>query len=509
MTLKRIRPVCLLIGFFVLLNCSIPLSASAEQTPVSDLCCNWYEVFVYSFSDSNGDGIGDLEGLRQKLSYIEDLGCSGIWLMPIMPSPSYHKYDVTDYMDVDPLYGTLTDLRALLEDAHSRGIRVILDLPINHSSDQHPWFVLAAADKNAPTHAYYNWSDQAKSGFTEKNGLWYESRFVDSMPDLNLSNPDVRDEITKILAFWLCDVGVDGFRLDAVTSYYTGDVVANVEFLNWLADTAHSLSPGCFLVAEAWENLATLSRYSESRIDSFFTFPVSQTEGFIAKTLMPRVKAPGSRFAEYCLDLETQLAKASIPAPFLENHDTGRTVGFTGRGDPAKTKMACGLLCTMRGALFLYYGQEIGMVGSGDDPNKRIGMLWTTPEETTSPPPGVTKLEYAYPSVEEQSQDPDSILNYYRQALAIRNRHPEIAWGSSRILPCTDSNIAVIERSWNGNSIVLVVNPSRSEAELQLSGETASFSVLAESLTTGADPVLLEAQTLYLPAYSIAVLLST
>ena len=506
--MSKKRVFCLLLSLLVLL-CALPFpAAAADETAPDDVYCNWYEVFVYSFADSDGDGIGDLNGLREKLPYIQQLGCGGIWLMPIMPSPSYHKYDVTDYYAVDPQYGTLEDLRALLEAAHGMGIRVILDLPINHSSEQHPWFLSAAADESSPYRDYYNWSDSAKTGYTEKDGLWYESRFVSSMPDLNLENPAVREEIRNILSYWLCDVGVDGFRLDAVTSYYTGDVGANVAFLDWLADTAHTLSPGCFLVAEAWENLATLSRYSASRIDSFFTFPVSQNEGYIAKVLMPRVKEPGVRFGNSVLELEQSLDAASIPAPFLENHDTGRTVGFTGRQDPDRTKMAGGLLCMMRGALFLYYGQEIGMVGSGDDPNKRIGMLWTTEAETTTPPPGVTKLEYAYPSVAEQDGDPLSLLNYYRHALALRGRYPAIARGASRILPCEDGSLCLIERSWNGQSVLLAINLSRSEARLDLSGDAALYSELADSLTVSEAPVTLQDGSLLLPGYGIALLLS-
>ena len=478
-----------------------PILDDSER--LDDKYREWYEVFVWSFSDSNGDGVGDLNGLTERLDYIRNLGCNGIWLMPVMPSPSYHKYDVTDYYDIDPQYGTLEDMRALLAAAHEKGIRIIVDLPVNHTSSLHPWFLSAADGPESPYRDYYVWSDMRANGYTEKNGAWYESRFVDSMPDLNLDNPAVREEIEAILRFWLEDVGVDGFRLDAVTSYYTGDRERNVEFLTWLGDAAHAIAPECYLVGEAWDNLSAISAYAESSVDSFFLFPASQSEGWIAKVLGLRNSRAGAMLGKYMTELQEALP-SSIPAPFLENHDTGRTVGFTGRDDPARTKMAGGLLCIMPGSIFIYYGQEIGMVGSGDDPNKRIGMLWTTEKETTSPPPGVTKREYAYPSVSEQMKDGDSILNYYRDALALRIRFPAIARGRTEVLSTEDERICLAVRTWEGESVLLAVNPSREDVTYELGG--IGYPNLAASLVTGGDPVKLEGGTLTLPAYSIAVL---
>ena len=506
----KCKPIlCFLLSLlllFSLCGCGTPAAKEAEITLIDDRVRNWYEVFVYSFADSDGDGIGDLKGLTGKLDYLSDLGINGLWLMPVMPSPSYHKYDVTDYRDIDPQYGTLDDFRTLLSEAHERGIRVIIDLPINHSSDLHPWFISAAADVGSPYRAYYLWSDTPQTGYSERNGNYYESRFVSSMPDLNLDNEQVRAEIEEILRFWLVDVGVDGFRLDAVTSYYTGQLEQNLAFLNWLGDTAHTISPDCFLVGEAWDNLSVIARYAGTSIDSYFTFPVSQAEGYLAKTLSPANRRPGQSYAEYTLQLERELPASTIPAPFTENHDTGRTVGFTGRDNPTRTKMAGGLLCMMRGGVFLYYGQEIGMVGSGEDPNKRIGMLWTSPEETTAPPPGVTRVEYAYPSVAEQEADSGSILNYYRDALTLRNRFPAIARGNSEILPCESDQACLILRTWEDQRLLLAINPSGKALDLSLSGEALDYPVLSGSLLTGSEPVSLSSGKLTLPACSIAVL---
>ena len=501
------RIFCLLLAFVLLLGLC---PAASADTPVDGQPDAWYEIFVRSFCDSDGDGLGDLNGVAQKLDYIASLGCGGIWLMPVMPSPSYHKYDVTDYFDIDPEYGTLADMRALLDAAHARGMRVILDLPVNHCSSEHPWFRNAAENENSPYRSWFNWSSEPQSGYSEYGGVYYESRFVDTMPDLNLDTPAVREQITFILRFWLQNIGVDGFRLDAVTSFYTGDTDRNVAFLNWLADTAHGIREDCFLVAEAWTDLNSLARYSESRVDSFFCFPVSQAEGYIAKVLGRANRHPGRSYGEYMALLEETLPAGTIPAPFTENHDTGRTVGFTGRSNLEKTKMAGGLLCLMRGAVFLYYGQEIGMVGSGEDPNKRIGMLWTDEASTTLPPPGTTKLEYAFPSVAEQEEDPASLLNYYRQALSLRARFPAIARGTSTVLPCDFDELCLIRREYEGEELLLVVNPSASPVQLSPAQYAPGFDTLAAYLCTDPDAAVLyqpEGSGLDMPPRSIAILI--
>ena len=467
---------------------------------------NWYEIFVRSYRDSDGDGIGDLRGVEYELPYIASLGIDGIWLMPIMPSPSYHKYDVTDYYDVDPEYGTLDDLRALLAAAHELGIRVILDLPVNHSSSQHPWFVSALADENSPYRNWYIFTTEPQNGYTGIDGVYYESRFVADMPDLNLDNADVRAEIAEILRFWLTDIGVDGFRLDAVTSYYTGRTKDNVAFLSWLGQTARSFSPDCYIVAEAWDNLSVISSYAEADIDSFFLFPVSQQEGYIAKLLGKAEKSPGKKYTNYTLQIEESLPEKSVPAPFLENHDTARSVNFLGRSNIEKIKMAAGLLCMMRGNVFVYYGQEIGMAGSGDDPNKRIGMLWDQEENAILPPPGTTKAEYVFPGVSEQAGDPDSILSYYREALAIRTAFPQIARGNSRDAGSEDPRVSLLLRGDEQKCVLIASNPSKEEASVPLSGEAASYTAIAAALYASGGEASLSSGTLTLPAYSIAIL---
>ena len=254
--MKR-KGTALLLAALLLVNAAGCGKAADISKVPDDNYRTWYEVFVYSFYDSNDDGVGDLQGLTEKLDYINDgdsrtdtdLGCNGIWLMPVMPAASYHKYDVTDYCDIDSEYGTLADFKTLVEECHKRGINVIIDLVMNHSSSQHEWFQTAASYLKelpegelpdtgvCPEVDYYLFSREQKEGFHRLEGTdwYYESRFWSEMPDLNLGNEAVRAEFEKIAEFWL-ELGVDGFRLDAAKEYYSGSVEANAEVLSWFTD---------------------------------------------------------------------------------------------------------------------------------------------------------------------------------------------------------------------------------------------------------------------------------
>ena len=361
-----------------------------------------YEVFVYSFADSDGDGIGDLNGLYDNLGYINDgqpssgvdLSAGEIWLMPIFPSPTYHKYDTTNYMDIDPAYGTLEDFDKLLNECHARGINVILDLALNHTSTEHPWF-LAAKEylKNLPAGKdpvkdecpyvwYYTFSREQYPGFVPMDGTWYyEARFWEGMPDLNLSTPEVRNELSTIMKFWL-DRGVDGFRLDAVTSYYTDNPDGNMEFMKWVADTVHGINPKAYLVAEAWTDQSSYASYYSTGVNSFFDFAYSGADGIIAQTVRGNMSAKS--FAESLANEENLYSSVNdhfINAPFYTNHDMPRSAGYYGDDDGPRTKLAGALNLLMTGNAFVYYGEELGMTGSGKDPNYRAPMYWISEEE--------------------------------------------------------------------------------------------------------------------------------
>ena len=510
-------------------------AASAADEPTaggngSSVC---YEVFVYSFYDSDGDGIGDLNGLAQKLDYINDgdpatdgdLGCDMIWLMPVFPSPTYHKYDATDYMDIDPQYGTLADFDALLADCHERGIRVILDLAVNHTSTGHPWFVQAcdylrglngseepSAD-DCPYVAYYNFVRQPMNGYAPLEGTnwYYEARFWSGMPDLNLDNDQVRGEIAAITAFWQ-ERGVDGFRLDAVTSFYTESQEDSIAFLTWLTDTVKANDPGAYLVAEAWVNQETYAEYYASGIDSMFDFAFADAEGYIAKIVKGRKDASlyGKKLAAE-EKLYAGINENYINAPFYTNHDMARSAGYYNRDDGSRTKLAQGLNLLMPGNAFLYYGEELGMKGSGKDENKRAPMYWTgdpDAEGMCDGPLDMDTVKMKFAPEDEQDTDEYSILSYVREAIRIRRDYPVIAAGTTKLVKDLSGHdiCAVTRKDSEGNKVLIVINTAEKAVTVDLSAADTGCGCLSAMLLVGEEQALLEDNLLTMPAFGIAVL---
>lgn len=484
----------------------------------------WYEIFVYSFCDSDGDGIGDLKGVTGKLDYLQELGINGIWLMPIHPSPSYHKYNVSDYRAIDPAYGTMEDFRELLAQCGARNIRVIMDLVVNHTGSDHAWFTAACeylrtlgdAEPNAqdcPYVDYYNFSREFHTGYTQVPGAdwYYESRFSPDMPDLNLGSDAVRAEIRDIMAYWL-GLGVSGFRVDAAKEFYSGQTDANIEVLSWLQQTLRELKEDAYLVAEVWDSFDQVTRYYESGITSIFNYPFGDSTGKIIKVIR------GAGNAATVTTFATALEKADkaylganpdyIDAPFLSNHDVGRIAGFCG-GDAAKTKLAGAMNLLMSGSAFVYYGEEIGMTGSGNDPSKRAPMYWNTQRDsgTTQPPPECVLPEsYPFGSLEEQRFDDDSVYNYYRQLIAIRQAIPAISHGRTTAETALNTGcVSDFRKTWGEESCIVLMNisPETSRADLSAYADWT----MAASLSAEGTPITLEGTALVLPPYGTAVLL--
>ncbi|MBQ9048131.1 MAG: hypothetical protein IJ120_09585 [Solobacterium sp.] len=407
-----------------------------------------YEIFVGSFCDSDHDGTGDLNGIRSKLDYIQGLGFDQIWLTPVHPSDTYHKYDVKDYCAIDPSFGTMADYEALLADCHSRGMRVLMDLVLNHTSSAHPWFQQAAAylrslpagavpdERECRYISYYRFSAEAQDGYAPlADSQWYyEARFWSGMPDLNLDSPLVREEIEEIAAFWL-GKGVDGFRLDAVTSYYTNETEHNTEFMRYFCDTCRAIKSDCYIVGEAWTDRNTIASLYESGIDSLFDFPFADTGGVIAGVMSGQ--RPARDYVREMIASEELFSRANpdyTDAPFYTNHDTGRNADHFQPGQTAALKMAYAMSLLMRGNSFVYYGEEIGMNGSGRDENKRGAMYWSNladDPDICSPPAGMDYIQLQYPPVSVQMNDPDSILNWFRSVITLRSKYPVIASGRS------------------------------------------------------------------------------
>lgn len=504
---------------------------------IDDNYRTYYEVFVYSFYDSNGDGIGDLQGLTSKLDYINDgddttdtdLGCNGIWLMPVHPSPTYHKYDVTDYYDIDPVYGTLDDFREFLAACDERGIKVIMDLVLNHSSSKHPWFQGACAylkdlgdaepnTEECPYFDYYHFSKEEQSGYYKVAGTdwYYEGQFWSEMPDLNLDCEALREEIAKITEYWL-NMGVGGFRLDAVKEYYTDGQQENIDFLAWLTDTVKEQKEDAYLVGEAWLNINEYSRYYASGMDSLFNFAFAGAEGVIAKVMNG---TSAEKYGTTCASLQETFGQYNenyIDAPFYTNHDMARSVGYyVGENSLNRVKMAGALNLFMSGSAFVYYGEELGMKGSGKDENKRAPMYWSKEKETEGMcdgPADMDTFEMKYDSLEEQQADGGSIYNYYKKAIKIRNQNPEIARGTVEYLDQVSADqVCVLRKTYDGSEILLIFNTGAESESVDLSSVTLNGNAVGDAaqiratLTTGDEPITMEGSMATLPGYSVLLL---
>lgn len=494
---------------------------------VDDKYRNYYEIFVRSFNDTNGDGIGDLKGVTAKLDYIKEMGYNGIWLMPITKGNSYHGYDVVDYYDVEPNYGTLADYDELIAKAHEKGIKVIIDLVLNHSSDQNPWFKSAIKyiqDNGQPGGQYgdyYNYADQPYAGYSgiQNSFYYYEARFPGGMPDLNLDSQNVRNEIKNIMKFWL-DRGSDGFRLDAVTYYYTDHEDKNIEFLSWLNTEAKKINPNAYIVGEAWINdNMSIKEYYKSGIDSFFIFPLATGEGMINQCLNMISQKNGKTLGEHLNTLK-RVYGTYVMAPFLANHDTSRVANFGVTAE--KTCMEYGLLSLMTGNTFTYYGDEIGMLGAKKDNRDepiRLPILWSEKDKdgycTYSPGnASPTDRTYSFGSVASQKADNNSILNYYKYANYIRNKNPEIARGETVVLQegytSESLNICVFQRLYGGKKITIVVNLDPDfTREVVLDKSALGYQSMTDYLCVNYDDEAKlddSTNTLTIPAYSYVIL---
>ena len=331
----------------ILLVLVLLLAASAARAAGLDSENNsrvFYEIFVGSFSDSDGDGVGDLRGIINRLDYLNDgnpasetsLGIEGIWLTPIFLSPSYHKYDVTDYYQIDPSFGTLEDLQELIALCHERDVKLILDLPLNHTGSNCRWFknFSNAHLMHNPENAYYDFytwispEDPVPAGrhFTKlpSGTALYESNFSDHMPELNFDKEAVRRAVLDVAEYWL-DVGVDGFRFDAAKYIYFGEHDKNVDFWGWYMAELRTNHPDLYAVAEVWDGDGIIAQYLPAF--NCFHFSVSQAEGIIAAT------AKGGGVNKFTRSVEKYLSdihgvnSEAMDIPFIANHDTDRAAG--------------------------------------------------------------------------------------------------------------------------------------------------------------------------------------
>ena len=505
----------------------------------SPLYRDYYQIFVYSFADSDGDGIGDLKGIESKLDYIADLGFNGIWLSPIHPSNTEHCYDVEDYYSVNSMFGTLADFKDLVDAAHDKGISIMMDLVINHTSNKHPWFIEAQSawrnGKQTTAHSdYYT--------FLNTDGSEYKTFETEkTMPKLNLSSSGVRNEIDKMCKFWLQDYGVDAFRLDAAKHFY-GTASLNIEFMQWLMQTARKYNPDVYMVGEVWSGANEVySHYAEDSVQSFFNFAFGTPSNSLMQIINAGQSNRATQLANILTNKENGTAKG-IDALFASNHDTTRISSLisyansrTGEITDEKMsqyRMAIALLYTQTGNVFNYYGNEIGMrngmrkSSSSDykDYTYRTAMFWGV-DSTYDQSEGFAFKAYGWGGrfgeydnynldlggVAEQIDDQNSLLNFYRRIMLLRRQNPEIAQGKSTFIATDDSDLLVLVREYKGEKILMIYNlHSDEQVQFNASEIISQYGMegkLVGFLSGNNDrDVTMKGSAVTLPQFSIAVI---
>jgi glycosidase len=465
----------------------------------------FYEVFVRSFQDSDGDGIGDLVGLTQRLDYLndgdptttDDLGVTGLWLMPINDASSYHGYDATDYRTINPDYGTLADFQAFLAAAHARGIKVVMDFVMNHCSTQHPWF--EAAGQNVPEYRdWFRWSttDPGQTGPWGQDvwhwhpSGWYYGLFWGGMPDLNYETPAVKAEMFDTATYWLDTVGVDGFRLDAVLYIIEeGDQLENtagtLQFWQDFGAHVRSVAPDAMTVGEAWTATDVVLQYvTDERLDFCFEFDLAGTT----------LNAVGGTDAGWLAERSEQIYH-TYPrlqfGTFLTNHDQDRTMNVLGH-DPGKARVAAGIYLTLPGIPFVYYGEEIGMTGSGAHENIRTPMQWDDGPHagfTTGTPWHPVNGNYPSVNVADQQADDGSLLRWYQDLIAVRNGSPALRRGDHASLTSSASPVLAFVRTYEHQTVLCLANTAANAiGGITVSGSGASLTPGAHTLINLLDP---------------------
>jgi alpha-amylase len=460
----------------------------------------YYEIFVRSFADSDGDGIGDIKGLTEKLDYLNDgnpattsdLGITGIWLMPVNKTVSYHGYDVTDYYDINPDYGTLDDFERLLDEAHKRGISVIMDLVLNHTSTEHEWFI-SSKDPNSPYRNWYLWTDENSAEYNLKASIWghpvwnkagnsyYFALFWSGMPDLNYNNPDVRQEAKNIAGFWL-DKGVDGFRLDAVPHLYDSlevlpgesGIEKSLDWWNEFTAYCHEKKPGSLIIGEVLNDNTSIRASYLPALDS--TFHIG-----LGAQIANAVTGGGSKnnyLSKFIANNYAQYAKANpdyIDAPMLSNHDQNRIITSV-RGDHEKMKMAASIYLTLEGIPFIYYGEEIGMMGGKPDEDIRLPYIWggDDPLQTRW---RNSKYNTAVTPVSEQEADPNSLLTHYKRIIRVRNKNHALYAGKFNVMESNNASIVAYNMKSDKQSAIILHNLAMSEESISvdITGYTLEF----------------------------------
>ncbi len=469
-----------------------------------------YQIYPRSFQDSNGDGVGDLQGIRSRLDYLEWLGIDAIWISPIYPSPmADFGYDVSNYVDIDPLFGTLAEFDELLADVHRRGLKLILDFVPNHTSDQHPWFLESRSSRDNPKRDWYIWKDPAPDGgppnnwlsnfggsawtYDEHTGQYYYHAFLKEQPDLNWRNPEVQEAMMDVLRFWL-DRGVDGFRVDVIwhivkdeefrdnppnTEYAPGQPPHHQVLATYSTDRPeiHDIIARMRSLVDEYDDRMIVGEIYLP-VERLVTYYGAHGSGVHLPFNFQLINLPwDARTIERAVDnYEAALPPYGWPNWVLGNHDQPRIATRVG---PAQARVAAMMLLTLRGTPTLYYGDEIGMrnvpippdmvqdpyeknnpgLGLGRDP-ERTPMQWSAEPNagfTTGKPWLPVSEDYPNVNVEKLRDDPHSILTLYRRLLALRRAEPALSVGSYRSVPA-EGDIFAYLRMRKDQQFLIVLN---------------------------------------------------
>ena len=472
--------VLLITMVFNMASCSL-FNKGHEKVvdPIDDNYRTFYQIFVGSFSDSNGDGIGDLRGIINRMDYLNDgdissgndLGIQGIWLSPIFASPTYHKYDATDYYKVDEKFGTEEDLKELLQICHERNVKVILDLVINHTSSYHPWFLefKKARQNDDTTNKYYDYyscvlSEEKINGRTYQKisgtKYYYECNFSGEMPELNYDNPDVKAAMLDVAKYYL-DLGVDGFRFDAIKYVYYGNTDASVDFWKWYMGELTAYAPDIYCVGECWSAESEIMSYYDAL--NCFNFAISGHESSAAYAARGNSLATFLSYIEKYQDKVQAANPNGMPIQFLSNHDQDRIAGSFIY--PEQMKMLANLYLLTPGSPFIYYGEEIGIRGSrgtaNTDANRRLAMLWGDGDTVKNPAgstyPGSAQITT---NVSTQLEDSTSMLNHYAKLISIRNKYSAIARGDYNAVSSSNKNVGGFWVEYEGEVLGIFHNTS-------------------------------------------------
>ncbi|MBD1806679.1 alpha-glucosidase C-terminal domain-containing protein [Microcoleus sp. FACHB-SPT15] len=490
-----------------------------------------YCLDVETYMDGNDDGIGDFEGLTERLDYLAGLGITCIWLMPFHPTPNRDNgYDIKDYYNVDPRLGTLGDFVEFTCQAHERGMRVIIDLVVNHTSIEHPWFQAACKDENSKYRDFYVWSQEkpedAHEGvifpgvqettwtYNEEAQAYYFHRFYEHQADLNIANPKVRDEIYKVMGFWL-ELGVSGFRIDAAPFLIELKGIEDQADVNdpylYLKEIRNFLSwrrGDAILLAEANIEMKDVPAYfgDGDKMQMLFSFIVNQhiilalaqeqvapiVEGLKASPEIPEV-GQWAQFIrnhdELALNYLSKAEQEEIVAKFSPNkektwiYDRGIRRRFPPMidGDPGRLRLAYSLILTLPGTPVLFYGEEIGM---GDDLSQKERNSIRPPMQWSGEPnagfseapsdklfrPVITEEKFGYKhlNVIDQRRDPNSLLNWMERAIRMRKECPEFGWGKWQIIDTGNPSVFAHRCEWQGRAVMAVHNLGREACTVTL-----------------------------------------